>query len=558
MVRTERQILATAKAGLGEASANVGLSKAAALIDAAASEKLGLSLNPEQRRAGAAIIASPDRYVAIQGGAGTGKSSIFGAVEAIDPGIRGPVFALTPQNRLAADLRDATGIDTRSLESFLTKFENLAGTRAHPSPTDARTYAGSTLILDEASMVSNRQMLGFMQIAEKLDVNRIVMVGDSGQIGAVEAGSPFRQLQEKALPTLHLDENLRQRDSEMKEAVSLLQAGYVQDAFDKLGNRIVENADPVESATKAWLSLDDKARANTSIFTSGHRLRTEMLDTLRGALAKEGKLGATEIALPVLVNRNLTREQMRSVSSYEKGHVLDVYRDTAAIGLRRGSYDVIAVDPNNREVKVQSGSDVYSFRPERLHPNASGLSLSQPDQISVRTGDVLHWTASDNSRGISSGQTVTLSGHENGRLSFVDGKGKPITLDANDPMAQRIDHALVLNMHKAQGITVENAITVMQSGDRMLNNQSLAYVLTSRAREGFELHLDSRDAIIEQLEGNNGMQHSAMDVADSAKGRNEAEKVNGPAVESAMERATPPSLALETPELEKTRDFDIS
>ncbi len=249
---------------------------------------------------------------------------------------------------------------------------------------------------------------------------------------------------------------------------------------------------------------------------------------------------------------------MRSVNSYEKCHVLDVYRDTAAIGLRRGSYDVIAVDPKNREVKVQSGSDVHSFRPERLHPNASGLSLSQPDQISVRTGDVLHWTASDNARGISSGQTVTLSGHENGRLSFVDGKGQPITLDASDPMTQRIDHTLVLNMHKAQGITVENAIAVMQSGDRMLNNQSLAYVLTSRAREGFELHLDSRDAIIEQLEGNNGMQHSAMDVADSAKGRNEAEKASETAVEGAMERATPPSLALETPELEKTRDFDIS
>jgi conjugative relaxase-like TrwC/TraI family protein len=558
MVRTEQKILATAKAGIGEAHAAVTLSKAGALIDAAATEKQGIDLNPEQRRAGAAIIASPDRYVAIQGGAGTGKSTIFAAVEAVDPQIRGAVFALTPQNRLAAELGEATGIDTRSLASFLTKFENLAGTREQPNSAEARLYAGATIILDEASMVSSRQMLGFMQIAEKLDVNRIVMVGDSGQIASVEAGSPFRQLQDKTLPTMHLDENLRQRDGDMKEAVALLQTGYVQDAFDKLANRITEAGDPVSSAAGAWLALDDQTRSNTSIFTSGHRLRTDMLDTLRGALVQEGKLGATEFTLPVLQSLNLTREQMRSFTSYNEGQVLDVHRDTAAIGLRRGSYAVTAVDPKAREVTVQAGSDLHTFRPEKLHPNAVGLSLSRSDEISVRTGDVLHWTASDKSQGIASGQTVTLAGINDQRLSFVDSSGKATVLDANDPMAQRLDHALVLNMHKAQGLTVENAITVMHSGNRMLNNQSLAYVLASRSREGFELHIDSRHAIIDQLEGNSGARLSAIDIADSTKAPISLTNERENSVSVAVENAKPSELPIKVPELEKTRDFDIS
>jgi conjugative relaxase-like TrwC/TraI family protein len=558
MVCIERKILASAKEGISEAHAAVTLSKAGTLIDAAASEKLGLSLNPEQRRAGAAIIASPDRYVAIQGGAGTGKSTIFAAVQAVDPQIRGTVFALTPQNRLAAELRETTGIDARSLESFLAKFEDVAGTHKRPDLAAARSYAGATIILDEASMVSSRQMLGFMQIADKLDVNRIVMVGDSGQISAVEAGSPFRQLQEKALPTLHLDTNLRQRDGDMKEAVALLQSGYVQDAFDKLGSRISETDDPVASAAGAWLSLNDQTRGNTSIFTSGHRLRTDMLDTLRGALASEGKLGATEYALPVLQSLNLTREQMRSVTSYTEGQVLDVHRDTAAIGLRRGSYAVIAVDRKVHEVTVQTGSDLHTFKPEKLHPNAAGLSLSRPDEISVRTGDLLHWTANDKSKGIASGQSVTLTGVEDQRLSFVDRAGKATVLDANDPMAQRLDHALVLNMHKAQGLTVENAITVMHSGDRMLNNQSLAYVLASRSREGFELHIDSRDSIIDQLEGNSGAQLSAIDVADSAKSHPARKNEPESAVPIPIESARQAGLKIEVPELERTRDFDIS
>ena len=44
-------------------------------------------------------------------------------------------------------------------------------------------------------------------------------------------------------------------------------------------------------------------------------------------------------------------------------------------------------------------------------------------------------------------------------------------------------------MHKAQGLTVENAITVMSSNDRMLNTQSLAYVLASRALKASALDM---------------------------------------------------------------------
>jgi ATP-dependent exoDNAse (exonuclease V) alpha subunit len=549
--------LNTAKEGVGKAQTPTGLSNAAALIDKTAETKLGFTLNAEQRRAGAAIIASPDRYVAIQGGAGTGKSTIFSAVEAVDSSIRGPIFAFTPQNRLASDLRDETGIDTRSLASFLTKFENLADTRARPNIAAAQPYRGATLILDEASMVSNRQMLGFMQIAEKLEVNRIVMIGDSGQISAVEAGSPFRQMQEGALQTIHLDKNLRQRDGEMKEAVALLQAGYVEDAFGKLGNRVVESANPVKSAAQAWLSLDEKARAQTAIFTSGHRLRAEILDTVREALAKEGRLGTAEHTLPVLRNLTLTNEQMRSVNSYERGLVLDVFRDTATIGLARGSYHVTDVDPKKRQISVQSGDDRYTFKPEKLNHNATGLSLARFDEIGVRTGDVLHWTANDKTQAISSGDRVTLTDIENGKLTLLDRKGHEISMNADNASAHRLDHALVLNMHKAQGITVENAITVMDSRDPLLNSQSLTYVLASRSREGFELHMDNREAIISQLESNSGIRHSALEIADSAAAVSTIAQNGQPASREASElqNSSDPSPAI--PELERTRDFEI-
>lgn len=436
MVKMEKQIIARARDGIGQATARAPVERAFALIDKAATEALGHALNPEQRQAATAILASTDRYVTIQGGAGTGKSTVFAAVNAVDAKARDALLILTPQNKLAAELNANSGIEARSLAGFLARHERLAASPAQPSLADRQQFGRTTIILDEASMVSTRQMLGLMQIAEKLGVNRLVLVGDVGQIAAVEAGSPFRQLQEAALNPIRLDANLRQRDGEMKLAVAKLQAGLVREAFDTLGNRVVESSDPVAAAAKTWLALDDKARADTALFTSGHHLREQLLDKVRAALVAEGKLGADEIRLPALENLNMTREQMRSVNSYAPGLVLDVHRDTPAIGLERGSYAVLSADQNSREVTVVDGRDEHRFRPETLHPNGNGVSLSRPFEISVRAGDTLQWTANDRRAGATNGQAVRLYAVDGQTILLTDHAGKAIKLDADDPMRQ--------------------------------------------------------------------------------------------------------------------------
>ena len=525
MVKMEKQIIARARDGFGQATARVPVERAVALIDKAATDVLGHALNPEQRQAASAILASTDRFVTIQGGAGTGKSTVFAAVNAVDGKARDALLILTPQNKLAAELNANSGIEARSLAGFLARHERLAGSPAQPSLADRQQFGRTTVILDEASMVSTRHMLGLMQIAEKLGINRLVMVGDVGQIAAVEAGSPFRQLQEAALNPIRLDTNLRQRGADMKLAVAKLQAGLVREAFDTLGQRVVENADPVSAAAKAWLALDDKARADTALFTSGHHLREQLLDKVRTALVTEGKLGAEEIRLPTLESLNLTREQMRSVNSYSPGLVLDAHRDMPAIGLERGSYAVLSADPKTCEVTVTNGKDEHCFRPEKLHPNGNGVSLSRASELSVRTGDTLQWTANDKRLGATNGQTVRLDAVDGKTILLTDHNGRTIKLEADDPMRQRLGHGLVQNMHKAQGLTVENAITVMSSNDRMLNTQSLAYVLASRAKEGLALHVDDREKLINQIEANSGLKMTALDIVAEPPKEKAAEKV---------------------------------
>ena len=66
------------------------------------------------------------------------------------------------------------------------------------------------------------------------------------------------------------------------------------------------------------------------------------------------------------------------------------------------------------------------------------------------------------------------------------------TLAPDNPLRENLAHGLVLNMHRAQGLTVDRAITVMDSHDRQLNSTSLFYVLASRAREHIGIHVDNK------------------------------------------------------------------
>ena len=64
--------------------------------------------------------------------------------------------------------------------------------------------------------------------------DRVLLVGDTRQHEAVEAGRPYHQLQEAGMQIARLDEIVRQKDPALKEAVEQLARGEVRDAIDNL------------------------------------------------------------------------------------------------------------------------------------------------------------------------------------------------------------------------------------------------------------------------------------------------------------------------------------
>lgn len=411
------------------------------------------------------------------------------------------------------------------------------------------------------------------KISEKLGIERIALVGDHKQIPAIEAGRPFALLQEK-LGGAELTQNIRQRDPEMGAIVERLGAGDIRGAFDLLESRAIETSDPANTAAKAYLALDQKAQNDTAIFTTGHRLREVVLETL----AKGQGNDIPSMKLSVYENRNLTREEFRHVSSYQTGMQLDLYRQQHALGLEKGSYKVTGTDPHRGTVAVEQNGRRHLIEPAKLHPNAGGMALSTPKTIEVREGQRLMATLNLPNRGVANGDRFMLSAIEGDRLRLEAQDGRQLLLEPNDPLRSRLDHGDALNMHRVQGQTVDNAITVLSGEDRMLNSQSLVYVLASRARDGFTLYLDDKEKVMAQIERNDGKSMHALDLEAGAEKAATNFEHKRPEAETAPqglpaagqlstdrkdigtlgENSEPHKSAENIPVRELTRDFDIS
>ena len=242
-----------------------------------------------------------------------------------------------------------------------------------------------------------------------------------------------------------------------------------------------------------------------------YALRTEVLGRVRAGLIEEGALGSEAIRLRTFENLNLTHEQMRRPSSYAPGQRLDVFQRQSRTGLERGRYDVAGIDPKSGEVELKRGDRTHRIKPETLATNGKGLALSSPTEIEVRAGDRLIWTTNNRELGIANGSQVDVLRIDRSGLTLHDANATR-TLSPDNTLRESLAHGLVLNMHRAQGLTVDRAITVMDSHDRMLNSKNLFYVLSSRAREHLGLHVDSKSGLAEAVGKHRGDVPHAKDV----------------------------------------------
>ncbi|UVO53719.1 conjugative relaxase [Sphingomonas sp. SUN039] len=513
---TEIGILREIEAGKSAVAPLLRPDRAVGIIGRAAGDQ---ELNAGQMAAAVSILSSNDRVVAVQGIAGAGKSTMLGAVARVLAFENKPAEGLAFQNKMVADLSDGTGLASRTVASFVMRYEKHLGT-PHGKGFDAAKaeLRGSYRILDEASMVSNDQMLKLIRIANLMDIEKLVLVGDRQQLLSIDAGKSFALVQAGGVETARMNENLRQRTPELRAIAALTNDGRTGDAIKLLGSNVVESDDRVAEAAERWMNLLRVDREATMLFTSGRETRTNLNRAIQAGLRSEGELKHGGLVLTVLERVNGTSEEMRYSQTYIVGLQLEVRRKIDNVGLDRGTYQVTQVFKNGK-VGVLRGGKPRRFDPQKLPVDDKNdrLSLATPKIITIHEGDRIRWTENDKKRGLLNSATAKVLGIDNRGVTFERPDKTVIRLSHGDPMLARLDLAYTLNMHMAQGITTDRAIIVMGSEERYLTNQRLFNVAVTRVRDGVTVVTDDRDKLARQLDRTTGDKYSALETVGALR-----------------------------------------
>ena len=307
----EQEMIATVNRGLGGFEPLVG----------AHTFVISDRLRPEQKHAVEFVLRSCDLAVSISGAAGTGKTATLkelrrGLMEA-----GRTVLAVAPTMSAVEELQKVGFADAITVERLLQDPSIRGGIR------------GKVIILDEAGMVSARQMANLLRMAEECSL-RVVFSGDTKQIRSVEAGDALRILEkESRLKTVTLTQVQRQSRKDYRTAMEELrqnpERGFAK--LDAMGAvREVAFSDRAAAIADAYAG----AAGQTLVVCATHDEIDRVTEAIRERRKASRQLG-TGMPLTRHVSLNWTAAQKADLQNYRPGQLLGFHRAVRSIAKAR-------------------------------------------------------------------------------------------------------------------------------------------------------------------------------------------------------------------------------
>lgn len=483
-------------------------------------------LTAGQREATRTVLENTDRFMAIQGYAGVGKTTQFravmGALNTLSESVRPQVIGLGPTHRAVHEMREA-GVEARTLASFLSE------TRLAIQAGETPDFRNVLFLTDESSMVGNRDMAELYQLVAA-GGGRMVSSGDTAQLQAISTGLPFRLVQQRsAIDTVVMQDIVRQTPA-LRPAIESIIAGQVDTSLRQVddvspqqvprqegawvpGNSVMEirapkkdqeqdtpvageqtltpeqlslvRTDIIEAIRDDWMGRTPEAQQQTLVVAELNADRHAINDAIHAARHEKGDTGAEERTFTVLEPLRVPDNALRAAETFAEY--------TGAVAMMNERYWTVAeVDMQDAVVTLRN-ADGESVLISPQQNTAQDISLFTPRDLTISQGDRVRFTRSDTDRGYVANSLWEVAGFtDDGAIRFRQGDQEKIV----DPQAmtedRHIDLAYALTVYGVQGASERFAIalTGTEGGRKRMASLESTYVTLSRAKEHVQVYTD--------------------------------------------------------------------
>lgn len=478
-------------------------------------------LTAGQKEATQLILSSEDRFIAIQGYAGVGKTtqlkSVLGALDSLPQDQRPEVIGLAPTHRAVHEMQ-SVGVKAQTLASFIAEEKQKA------FDGEVNRYAGKLFLVDESSMIGNRDMAEAYQLIAT-GGGRAVLSGDTAQLKSPESGVPFAMQQSRSPIDVAVMKDIVRQTPALKSVVYRMIEGnhraalaqvekvtpdmvprkdraWVPDSsvmeFREVKEPLPKPASPeeikmqpenvIDAVANDYAGRTLEAQRATLVVTQTNDDRNDVNSVIHALRHKAGETGEKEYELQVLSRVNTQKDALRSTREWSKQTGRYAFLDNAF-------WMIKGADANEGIVRL--GGEDGQERILSVRENSTrDASIWETKAITVSVGDRLRFAATDNERGYVSNSTWDIASvDDSGKMTLKSGDHMRVIDPQNDIHDRRIDLAYAVTTHGSQGASERYSISLQGAeGKRgMLATQDNAYVQLSRAKEHSQVYTDNRD-----------------------------------------------------------------
>jgi conjugative relaxase-like TrwC/TraI family protein len=457
-----------------------------------------LSAEGDQGAAITHVLTTTDRVSNVQGGAGTGKTTMLKElVHHVQATGITPVMVAPSANASRGVMREEgfAGADT------------VARLLIDPDMKD--TLQDGMLIVDEAGLLGVKDMAALLQLVTDKNA-RLLLFGDTRQHASVIRGDALRILNTVAgIKAAEVNKIYRQRHECYRKAVEELAAGNIAAAFERLEsfNAITETDTENLNGQLVRDYMEAINRGKTALVVSPtHQQGEAVTAELRKALRENGTIGEEDKTVTRYVNLNCTDADKSDPRMYQPGLAIQFSQNMK--GIPRGSVWQITEVSNGQVYITGANGHTLPMPLDKAHQftvyRKTSLSLATRDMVTITRGSF-----DRNGKRLNNGQSLSVVS--------VDDDGIVLSNPASKVEYRigtefgHINHGYTTTSHASQGKTVDEVFIAQPASTFAASNMKQFYVSVSRARDRVHIYTDNKAALFDHV-SDMGDRQSALEL----------------------------------------------
>ncbi len=460
-------------------------------------------LNKDQQKAVKHALTSKDGVIVIEGGAGTGKTTLMTELKQAINKAGKEIHPFAPSAEASRGVLRSEGFEKAETVAQLLQNKQLQ-----------QAVKNGYIWIDEAGQLGNKAMVGILELANKQNA-RVILTGDTKQHNSVERGDALRLILEKSkIKSVRTNEILRQRVNDIyKAAVNFISKDKHSEGFGKLDemkaiHEIADGRQRYQAIAKDY--CDSVRKGKSALVISPTHNEIEIVTAyIRDELKNGKRLGKIERLVDIQKNLSPTEAEKKDLGYYQMGMSIQFNQNVK--GFKRGGiYDIVGKD--EKTLTVTDGGKQFSMPLN----DTKKFSVYEKRQIELAKGDIIRISQngfSENGKRLNNGSNLTVKGFDESGNIVANTGVQDVILNKD---YRNFNYGYCTTSHSSQGKTVDKVIISQSSMSGKAASKEQFYVSASRGKSDIAIYTDNKDDLKRSVIGSS-QRMNAIDVFKSAE-----------------------------------------